>query len=450
MEQNKTFSKPFEDKAEGWIFLNGNVEKEQDLVEMCKSQILNPQNFNSEINKTKKVLLVTAAFQKGHEHHDRHLIDSFEKIGIDARWENGKPTNVQNLSLWTTFNEFKFREKWLYQKYTEKQDLLKALKQDYFLKNSTYLERAHDITKDLVRTYPNLCTFDLYHFEEYNKDNNLFTINHNKETSALILKDLDALSKSPFDRDLCKELKDVVNHLMYKDEEIFATCRSIEDFFMEKSGILDNTLYKEQRELLSERIASSATIIIYGGRVYVLVNRLRFYRLSEFFIRARKQGSNIFGISAGTLCQMDRFFLNMDRFCPGGYLRASDQGMGIIKGLWVTPHAEDYNYIMEANRDALSFFSLRQKEGVVVGLSAKSVLLCEKYKDPCDGNIYERYTSVGDEPVLIFGIRGVKHEMKKNAQIIFENTKFYSGKPMIGDEEDIEELEIARQKKNPC
>jgi hypothetical protein len=115
-----------------------------------------------------------------------------------------------------------------------------------------------------------------------------------------------------------------------------------------------------------------------------------------------------------------------------------------VEGLYVTPHAEDYAYIREAHPDALSFFSLRQKNGVMVGLSEKSVLLYERYRDSMDAQVYKRFTSVGEEPVLIFGERGMKHEMKKNAQIILEGTKFYKGKNMIADESDIEDLEKER------
>ena len=136
----RIWSRPFENKAYGWIFLNGNVNKEEDLVNMCLKRIQNPETFVESLNKTKKVLLVTAAFQKGHEHHDRHLIESFEHIGIDAKWENGNPQNIQNLSVWTMFNDFKYKEPWLYRRYTEKQDQIKAFKQDYLIKNSKYVE----------------------------------------------------------------------------------------------------------------------------------------------------------------------------------------------------------------------------------------------------------------------------------------------------------------------
>lgn len=436
------FSKPFDDKEMGWIFLNGNVSKEEDLVRMCHERILEPQHFDRKINESKKVLLVTAAFEKGHEHHDRHLIEMFERLSIDARWENDFPRNIQNLSVWTMFNTFKERERWLYRKYTEKQDMIKAIKQDYLLKNSHYIESAHQTAKDLGRTYPNLTMFDFYHIDQFRDRPEIFTLAvNNKEYAARKLSDLESLYKSALDRDLCKELKSTIDHIVFKDDEVFSLCGFIEDYFLEKSGIANSQLYQEQRNDLKERISSSASIFIFGGRTYVLVNRLRFYRLGEFFKDALKHGTNIFGISAGTLSQMDKFYLNLERFVPGGYLRAADKGMGLVQGLWVTPHAEDYAYIREAHPDALSFFSLRQRNGVMVGLSEKSVLLYERYKDPIDGNVYKRYTSIGEEPVLVFGVRGIKHEMKKYSQLIVEGTKFFEGTNMIGDKEDIEELE---------
>lgn len=442
------FSRVFKNKAQGWIFLNGNVSKEEDLVKMCRMQILEPENFEPVVQENKKVLLVTAAFQKGHEHHDRHLIEMFERLSIEAKWENDFPRNIQNLSVWTMFNTFKEREHWLYRKYTEKQDRIKAIKQDYLLKNSHYVESAHQAAKELERTYPNLTMFDFYHIDNYRETQDLFVSGLNVEQSIKKHNDLKGLYASPFDLDLCRELKATIDHLVFKDDEIFAICQFIEEYFLEKSGIENCQLYKEQRQDLEERLKSSATIFIFGGRTYVLVNRLRFYRLDEFFKQVLAKGTNIYGISAGTICQMDRFYLNLDRFTQGGYLRAADRGMGLVDGIWVTPHAEDYEYIRDAHPDSLSFFSLRQRNGVVVGLSEKSVLLCEKYKDPGDGNIYKRFSSIGEEPVLVFGIRGIKHEMNKYSEIIVEGTKFFEGKAMVAEEEDIEELERKWKEKN--
>ena len=96
---------------------------------------------------------------------------------------------------------------------------------------------------------------------------------------------------------------------------------------------------------------------------------------------------------------------------------------------------------MEADPDILSFFTLRQKHGVVVGLSQNSVLLCEKYKDPIDGKIYSRFSSVGEEPVLVFGERGIRYDLEKNDQIFMPGTKFYIGRNQIARAHEIEEFE---------
>ncbi|HPZ09091.1 MAG TPA: Type 1 glutamine amidotransferase-like domain-containing protein [Candidatus Eremiobacteraeota bacterium] len=429
-----------EHKVEGWCFLNGNVAKEENFVNMCRETILNPKHKNEELNKSKKILLVTAAFEKGHEHHDRHLIEMFEKISIDAKWEGCFPQNIQNLSVYSMFNDFKEKERWLYQKYTEKQDQIKAIKRDYYEKNFHYVEEVYKIGNRLQETYKNLCLYDFYYFYEH-KEPEFFTGHLSKEEREKKLADLTGLSKSKLDVLKCEDLRATLDHIIYKDNELFSLCRHIELYYLWKSGVQNNSFYKEQREKLGKRISSSASIFIFGGRVFVLVNRLRFYRLEKFFKEALKEGTNIYGISAGAICQTEKFFLTFERYSPRAHSSASDYGMGLVKGLWIFPHAEDLSYIREANRDKLSLFALRHKPGVAVGLTEKSVLLCEKYREPFDGKIYRRYTSVGEEPVLVFGEKGKRCDLYKYDQIILEGTKFYKGKNQVAGKEDIKKME---------
>ena len=66
---------------------------------------------------------------------------------------------------------------------------------------------------------------------------------------------------------------------------MFDTCKFIENYFLEKSKLSTCNLYNEQREDLKKRILSSATVFFYGGRVYVLVNRLRLHGLIRFIDR---------------------------------------------------------------------------------------------------------------------------------------------------------------------
>jgi len=76
-----------------------------------------------------------------------------------------------------------------------------------------------------------------------------------------------------------------------------------------------------------------------------------------------------------------------------------------------------------------------------VGLTEKSVLLCEKYREPSDGNIYRRFVSTGDEPVLVFGEKGRRCDLYKSGQIILEGTRFYKGKNQVATGEDIYKME---------
>ena len=441
MEKKIKYPGLLENKVEGWCFLNGNVSNEEDLIRMCKDTILNPRHSEKEINESRKVLLVTAAFSKGHEHDDRHLIEMFERISIDAKWDGHFPRNIQNLSVYSMFNDFKEKEKWLYQKYTEKQDRIKAIKRDYYEKNFHYVEEIYNISGSLLEHYKTLTLYDLYYIDKFKDNPDDFTVDLTEDEKQRKLYDLSNLSSSYGDSLKSMELKNTLDHIIYKDNELFSLCEHIEMYYLNKSGVQNSSFYKEQREELAKRIISSASIFIFGGRVFVLVNRLRFYRLDTFFKEARSRGTNIYGISAGSICQTDKFSLAFERSFPGGHISASDFGMGLLKGLFVFPHAEDINYIREAHRDKLSFFALRHNPAVAVGLTEKSVLLCEKYRDPFDGEVYDRYTSVGDEPVLIFGERGKRCDLHKNDQVILEGTKFYKGMKQVAAKEDIEIME---------
>ena len=441
-ENLKKYPSLLENKVQGWCFLNGNVSNEEDLIYMCKDTILNPCHSDENINKSKKVLLVTAAFQKGHEHHDRHIIRMFEKHSIDAKWEGAFPRNIQNLSVYSMFNNFREKEFWLYQKYTEKQDRIKAIKRDYYEKNFNYVDEVYKYTGELIESYPELNLYDFYYFNKYKKGElESFLSNLSEEGKNRKLQALENLNKSHGAISKCNVLRDTLDHIIYKDNELFSLCRHIELYYLGKSGVQNSSFYQEQREELKKRILSSATVFIFGGRVFVLVNRLRFYRLEEFFKEAIKRGTNIYGISAGAICQTDKFFLTFERHFPGGHSSASDFSMGLVKGLFVFPHAEDLNYIREANREKLTFFALRHRPGVSVGLTEKSILLCEKYKDPFDGEVYRRFTSVGEEPVLVFGEQGQRRDLYKYDQIILEGTKFYKGKNQVASAKDMEKLE---------
>jgi peptidase E len=435
---------PFEHKAAGWILLNGNVVWESDLVEMFRSRILRPQHSIPEVDRKRKVLLVTAAFNRGEEHRDRHLIAMFEKLGIEADWHQHMPRNIQNLSVYTMFERFKQREPWVHKRYTEKQDILKAIKRDYALKNQAYVDLVQWQVSALAEAYPGLGLFELYHaalpghgIERLLADEEAA----DRPDRAAKLRQLTRLKSHASDLRRCAEVHHTAEHLLFKDEEVFALCRALEQYFLEKSGVRQSSYYQQQRHELQERILSSATVFLFGGRVYVLANRLRFYDLAPVFTQAVALGTNLYGISAGAICQTERFSLTFDRAETGGHIHAADVGMGLVSGFRVFPHANDFRSIREGRRDDLTFFALRMPHEVAVGLNEKSVLLCETYRDPVDGQVRKRYSSVGTDPVLVFGQRGERHEMEPNSEILLEGSKFYGGKAQLATRAEVAELE---------
>ncbi|MDP7422877.1 MAG: Type 1 glutamine amidotransferase-like domain-containing protein [bacterium] len=444
-KQEQSILEPMENKEQGWVFLNGNVATEVDLVKMFSPQMLNPQHPDPEINQSRKVLLVTAAFHKGHEHHDRHLIEMFERLGIDAKWKNSFPTNIQNLSVYSMFSEFITKEKWLYRRYTEKQDLLKAIKKDYHVKNQDYLDTVTALTDALEFKHPHLGLFDFYHWNRFDDEDFMMAGLSTRERKTKI-KQIEPLKHSAVDMDMCRELSDTVEHLVYKDEEILALCQNMEAFFLEKSGVWKSALYQDHREELKQRIINSATCVLFGGRVFVLNNRLRFYRLDEVFQEALRLGTNFYGISAGAMSLQDRFYLSFPRDFPGGFMRVADLGIGLVKGLSVFPHANDYLYIRRAHQDELSLYTVRHRGRVTVGLNEKTVLLYERYRDPLDDQVYDRYSSVGDDPVLVFGERGRIVELNRFDELLLEGTKFYDSLPRMAMRQDICEFEQAWRK----
>ncbi len=431
----------FANKAAGWIFMNGNIPNPTTLVQQFAEVLRNPCHFDPAVDAERRVTLVTAAFDKGHELHDRHLIGDFEAIGIDAGWEGGYPTRVRNLSVWHSFKAWKEAEPWLYRRYTEKQDAILAIKEDYHAKMARYVDRAVDLLGGLVSDYPELGLFELYHVDDWTPD----TSTERSPTAPdneVVARALDRLRGRGEDVARARELRHHIDHLVFKDSEVLAACKAIEDHFRRASGIDRSELYLAQRERLWKTLLESGTIFIYGGRVHVLMNRLRFYDLHEAIREAVKRGTNVFGISAGSIIQSDTFSIALADAPSGGHQVAADEGVGTVRGVRIFPHAHDYHpYMRTGDRNELSFVALRHPNSVAVGLNQASVLLKESYLCAEDGEVYQRYSSVGDDPVLVFGPRGCRHEMRKGDQLLLPGTRAFAGHVQLARREELEELE---------
>ncbi len=432
------------EKIRGDIFLNGNVANERDLVQMVSRHVLEPRTFRDDLNATRKTLLVTAAWKKGHEFNERHVIGYLEEIGLDAGWRGGYPTNIQNLGLYTAFERFIKAEPKLYAIYHEKQETIKALKLGYFVKNGDRLTRVFADFGEFRRLIPGLGFFDLFYSIDDEKDLDFFTRDLDLAALNAKVKAIRDLHRNAKARGLARRIGEDLNVMIEEDRALYAECRRIENQFFESSGIERSGLYLEQRAEMEGRILSSASIFIFGGRVYVLNNRLRFYRLAEVFERALAQGTNTYGVSAGSICQTDDFALNFEKQFKGGFLRAEDHGMGLVRGIWIFTHANDYRYIVRADESMLSMFAIRHFPQIVVGLSRNSILRVRKYRDDAKRE-FMRYVSYGTDPVLVFGVRGRATKLAEGDEIVIEGTRHFNGENMVYTRDEIRALEMKEQ-----
>lgn len=431
-------------KIRGDIFLNGNVSCENDLIRMVSRHVLDPRTFRDDLNETRKTLLVTAAWKKGHEFNERHVIGYLEAAGVPAGWRGGYPTNIQNLGLYTAFERFIKAEPKRYAVYHDKQESIKDLKAQYLARNAGLLERLFAGLREFKRLVPGLGFFDLFYSIDDEKDLDFFTRDLDLPALNAKIKAIRDLHRSPRALELARGICADLNDMIAKDRDLYAECRRIEAQFFTSSGIQGCSLYHEQREEMKARILSSASIFIFGGRVYVLNNRLRFYGLAEVFEAALAQGTNTYGVSAGSICQTDDFALNFEKQFRGGFLRAEDHGMGLVRDLWIFTHANDYRYIVRADESMLSLFAIRHFPQVVVGLSRNSILRVRRYRD--DGKReYMRYVSWGTDPVLVFGVRGRAARVNQGDELVLPGTRHFAGENMVFTRDELRALEMKEQ-----
>lgn len=377
----------------GSIILNGNIRFETDFVYNFKEKILSSIHSDPEVRENKKVLLITAAWQKN-EYNEGHVKRALNDIGIPSIYENGYDRNIQNLSIYHEFNKFKAREPELYKFYHEKQENIIAIKDFYRRKNSSVVSLLKSQLKQVVTEFPGT---SMSRIMDYDVE---------KESATLVDKNIVEHRFHYY----CRDIKHIMNSIIEMDNEMVEVCREIDDYFFQKSNIMENPTYKKMKEKMEQRIASANSIFIFGGNIAVLLNRLNFFKLKMAFLRALANGTNFFTVSAGSDVLCDKIILygwvDLDSNKPDADFEFFDNGFGLITKLTLFPHCHDR--IKHDDPDTLSYLAHRFKSHLCVGLDQHSFLKLETYIDD-EGKMYERYVSVGkQEGVYVFDKSGRK------------------------------------------
>ena len=141
--------------------------------------------------------------------------------------------------------------------------------------------------------------------------------------------------------------------------------------FDRKRALLHVPLATSQRDAVHEQVSRAGLVLIAGGHVAVLLNRIRLFRLGDLL--ARKP---VIAWSAGAMVLGDRIVLFHDD-APQGERDAEvlDAGLGIIPRLIPLPHAR--SRLDWSNTTRMALFSRRFAPSVCCTLDNGSMLTWE-------------------------------------------------------------------------
>ncbi|MFB3077186.1 MAG: Type 1 glutamine amidotransferase-like domain-containing protein [Lysobacterales bacterium] len=128
------------------------------------------------------------------------------------------------------------------------------------------------------------------------------------------------------------------------------------------------------RQAIQRKVANSALVLIAGGHVAVLINRIRLFRLAD--VLAQKP---IVAWSAGAMVLGERIVLFHDD-APQGRRDAEvwDTGLGIVKNIIPLPHAK--SRLDWSSRSRMALFSRRFAPAVCCTLDNGSMIQLENSK----------------------------------------------------------------------
>ncbi len=390
----------------GSILFNGNVVREADFITRFRDRILSSSHEDPEIRKSKKVLMVTAAWKKD-EYNESHIRGALNGIGVPSRWEGGNDVNIQNLGVYHDFNHWRSREPELYRQYHAKQEVMKQIKQFYRRKNSQLVALLREQQKMLRQTFPETSLGKALRYPVQS-----------------MRKDLATLAPRELQHHYwCQDIQETMNAIIANDAKMVDICNELDLSFQAASGVMQNPTYLETKKRLEERILSAASIFIFGGYVAVLYNRLNFFKLKGAFVEALRRGTNFYTVSAGTgvLCNSIILYddYGLDRHVASDF-EFFDNGFGMVTKVQFFPHCMDR--IKTEDADNLAYLAHRFRSSCCVGLNQESYLLAETVATR-DGSLRERFTSMGEkDSVYIFDAMGRKILKKQGEELDLDGT----------------------------
>ena len=387
----------------GKIICKGSQGDDSDFIRRFQNLINSSNHFDPKIRKSKKVVLITAAW-KTSEFHEQHLKRVFREIGIESMFKDGYDENIQNLSIYYLFQKYKEENPNLYNLYHEKQETIKRIKLFYQTKNVGLVKTYWDQIKIVRQFFSDMPLYDIITFKQDDPTPDLAKLNQH-EIEKLFM---------------CRQVQKTLENIINYDQMMVETIKQIEDNFKSTTQIRKNSDYKRYRKILTERILSANSIFIFDGNLSVLRNRIRFFNLREVFFEALDRGTNIFTIGAGSelLCEkMLGFSKVTEDNIETDYFEFYDIGLGIIKNIQILPN--DAAHLDLTSSDLLTHVASRFASHTSVCLDKDSYLFVETQVDEEHDSQQQNYIALGESDYLYIFTKEGRLEKKRAGEKIF-------------------------------
>ena len=161
---------------------------------------------------------------------------------------------------------------------------------------------------------------------------------------------------------------EAVAHLQRVDGIFLTEAQRLHRAFFESFRPERHPLVQAQRDRMRQTLADCDAVLIAGGHVGVLQNRLMFYGLAEHL-----GDRHVIAWSGGAMCLAERVLLFHDSTSFGeGIAEYLDEGIGLARGVVFLPHARQRLHL--DRRENVEILARRLGPAAAIGLENGAVL----------------------------------------------------------------------------